>query len=276
MTNQELRALYERVYTRGQETFFTFPTEDVSEEVRRELDWEGLEVLEVGCGSGHTSALLAEAGARVLAVDYVESAVAQARARYRHRNLRFEVMSFEDVTGDYDAIVAQEVIEHTDDPLEFLRRMKQCLRPDGRIVVTCPNFTNIRGVVWMTLQVLLEVPMSLTDKHFICPFDMEKWSQELGLECCWRTFRHGQAHGEDLVLDFRKRLTNALRDANLDNSRVDRFLYWLDRSRRYDADSVSNGAKALYRLQRRSSTTDSAPRGESGCASLSQSSTPPS
>ena len=61
--------------------------------------------------------------------------------------------------------------------------MKQHLKPQGQLVVTCPSFLNLRGHVWMTLQLLLDVPMSLTDLHFICPFDMERWAEELELRC---------------------------------------------------------------------------------------------
>ena len=48
-----------------------------------------------------------------------------------------------------------------------------------------------------------------------------------------------------------KRLTNALRDAGLDNSRVDKLIQWLDLARRFEKDALHNGAKAIYRLTQR-------------------------
>ncbi len=51
MKNRELQALYEQIYAEGKEKFFSFPTADVSQEVLSELDWSGLEVLELGCGT---------------------------------------------------------------------------------------------------------------------------------------------------------------------------------------------------------------------------------
>lgn len=211
MNNKELQALYERIYAEGKEGFFTFPTADVSREVLSEMDWTDLEVLEVGCGTGETAYLIARAGGRVLAVDYAESAVAEARRRHVHPNLTFDVASIDGVHGCYDVIVMQEVIEHLDDPRVALAGLREHLRPGGHLIVTCPSFLNLRGYVWMTLQLLLDVPMSLTDRHFICPFDVERWAGELGLHCCWRTFRHSQAHGEQMLVDMKKRLTNALR-----------------------------------------------------------------
>lgn len=255
LDNQALQALYQRIYTEGKEHFFTFPTEDVSQEVLKGKEWTGLDVLEVGCGTGETAHLLAEAGARVMACDYAEAAIAQARERFDHPHLQFEVRSYQEVEGAYDVIIAQEVIEHTDDPQAFLESLSHHLRPDGELIITCPSFLNVRGYVWMALQLLLDVPMSLSDKHFICPFDMEAWANAVGLHCQWRTFRHWQAHGEPLIYDFKKRLTNALRDAGLDNAKVDRFLAWLDQARRYEQDTYHNGAKAFYRLKRHDNLT---------------------
>ncbi len=248
MNNSELKAVYDRVYAQGKESFFSFPTMDISREVVAELSWKGKHVLEIGCGTGETAAVLAEAGATVLAVDYSIEAIREARTRHEHPSLQFESRSFDEVEGNFDVVVAQEVIEHTDEPLEFLRRLKGHLRDGGVIIITCPSFLNLRGVVWMTLATLLEVPMSLTDRHFISPADVEGWAGALGLSHEFRTFRFSQAHGEDMIVDLRKRLTNALRDADLDNSRVEAFLEWLDHAKNYVDDSPSNGAKALYRL----------------------------
>ncbi len=250
MDNQALKAIYERAYEGGKDQFFTFPTADVSEEVLKELDWRGLRVLEIGCGTGETAYLLASAGAEVLAVDYAAPAIEQAKARHAHPSLEYRVAGAEDVDGEFDAIVLQEVIEHLDDPPASLRRLLHLLRPGGSLVLTCPSFANLRGHVWMTLQILLDVPMSLTDRHFLSPFDVEAWASELGLTCRWRTFRHSQAHGDQMQVDMRKRLTNALRDAGLDNTRVDALLAWLRRVAAYESDASHNGAKAIFRLTR--------------------------
>ena len=142
----------------------------------------------------------------------------------------------------------QEVIEHTDDPAASLAQLKAHLKPDGHLIVTCPSFLNLRGVVWMTLQILLDVPMSLSDLNFICPFDMERWAEQVGFQCTWHTFRYGQAHGDDMFVDMDKRLTNALRDADLPNRNVERLLDWLRQAAQFETDAVHNGAKCLYRL----------------------------
>jgi CMP-N,N'-diacetyllegionaminic acid synthase len=246
-SNDALRGTYETIHAAGRERFFTFSTDDVTREVVAELpSWRGLRVFEAGCGTGETAAALAAAGADVLAVDYAGSAIDEARRRHTHPHLRFEAGDWKTHGGRWDVVVLQEVIEHLDDPRDALRILAGRLVPGGRLIVTCPSFVNVRGIVWMTLQVLLGVPMSLTDRHFIAPWQMEEWARELGLHYRWRTFRHGQAHGEAMRVDLDKRLRNALRDAKLDNSQVDRLLDWLERVGRYQPDAIFSGAKALY------------------------------
>lgn len=45
--------------------------------------------------------------------------------------------------GPFDTIIASEVIEHLNNPLEFLKECKKCLVKDGRIIITTPNALGI-------------------------------------------------------------------------------------------------------------------------------------
>ena len=251
MKNKDLQKIYEGVYAKGKENFFTFDTLDITEKVINEIDWPGLSVLEIGCGIGDTAAAIANLGASsVVACDYSMSAIETANQKHSIENLTFFVSAIEDTKGVYDCIVMQEVIEHTDNPLSTIEFLSKHLNPGGHLILTCPSFLNIRGYVWMTLQTLFDVPMSLTDKHFISPFDMQEWAQSSGLSLTWNTFRHKQAVGEGMVFDMRKRLTNALEDAKMDNSKVDNLLTWLLKASDFEPASKSNGAKALYHFRK--------------------------
>ena len=247
LDNEGLKALYEKIYAEGKENFFTFSTADISREVVSELDWKGLRALEIGCGTGETAYLIAELGAKeILAFDYSEQAIIEAKERYNLKNLVFRVGSFEDIEGSYDCIVMQEVIEHTDDPFAVLSLLSRKIHEGGHLIVTCPSFVNVRGIIWMALQILFQVPMSLSDKQFILPADMIRWGNELGMSLQWRTFRHSQAQGDLMLVDMKKRLTNALRDAGMDNSKVDDLLAWFKDANQFQKDDYYNGAAALY------------------------------
>ena len=101
----------------------------------------------------------------------------------------------------------------------------------------------------MALAKLFNVPMSLSDLHFLCPFDFEGFAVGLGARLSYESVDQDWGHGEKLIIDFRKRLVNALRDAGMDNSNVDVFLDWLGKTTGFATYSQRTGANIVYRLQ---------------------------
>lgn len=102
----------------------------------------GLNVLDIACGAGYGSAMLAQAGAaHVDAVDLSAQAIAHARAHYRHDAVDFQVGDIYrfDTATRYDLIVSFETIEHVDDHHAALRNLARLLRPGGRLIVSSPN-----------------------------------------------------------------------------------------------------------------------------------------
>ena len=100
----------------------------------------GERVLDLGCGAGDFTELLASAGADVIGADVAESALARARAR--HPELPFELvpldapLPFEDCT--FALVWASEVIEHVADTARWLSEVRRVLVPGGRLLLTTP------------------------------------------------------------------------------------------------------------------------------------------
>jgi SAM-dependent methyltransferase len=80
-------------------------------------------VVDLACGEGYGSDLLASTAAQVVGVDANPEAHEHARLRYVRDNLRFERDLVENVTGPYDAVVFLQTIEHIEDPAALLRRI---------------------------------------------------------------------------------------------------------------------------------------------------------
>ncbi len=101
----------------------------------------GDRVLDLGCGQGDLTAVLADAGARPLGVDVADAAV--ARARRRHPQLSFERAPLDGplpiADGAFDVVWASEVIEHVADTARWLSEVRRVLVPGGRLLVTTPN-----------------------------------------------------------------------------------------------------------------------------------------
>ncbi len=234
MNTDKLRDIYEKIYKDGKESFFSrfVDGKDISETnqiVWSAINWKDKTVVDVGCGTGETAAGIAALGARrVFGIDYAEAAVREAKRRHVAENLAFVRASLADWSESADVLVSCGTLEHTENPKTDLRRMIDLVKGRGTIILTCPYFINIRGFVWMSLALLLDVPMSLTDRHFISPFDIEEWlvGTPMRLETT-RFFDYERANGKVMLEDMRKRLTNALRDANLPNDGVERTIQWL-------------------------------------------------
>ena len=103
----------------------------------------GLDVLDLACGEGYGSALLAATAGSVQGVDISAEAVAHARRRYADgRNLVFHEASatalpFPD--AHFDVAVSFETIEHLTGQEEMLAEIRRVLKPDGFLVISSPN-----------------------------------------------------------------------------------------------------------------------------------------
>jgi SAM-dependent methyltransferase len=103
----------------------------------------GREVLDIACGEGYGSALIARHAARVTGADIAPAAIAHARACYAAQpNLDFReadcaALPFADAS--FDVVVSFETLEHIAAQEAFLDEVRRVLRPDGFVVLSCPN-----------------------------------------------------------------------------------------------------------------------------------------
>lgn len=243
--------VYDRVYQNDSSKFYSFNTFPESKLILEMLPmWNGLKVLEIGCGEGRLAAMMSFAGAEhVHALDYSQEAINIAKKSISLNNVDYQCVDYHDVEGRYDVVVLQGVLEHLDQPFTELSYMLDNLVLQGGSVVTSsPSFLNPRGYVWMTLQLLFDVPMSLTDLHFLSPFNFENFARQNNLALEFRSTDQDWGSGKRLMIDFKKRLPNALRDAGMDTSKVDKLLLWLEQASRYHHLDECSGATVAYRI----------------------------
>ena len=100
-------------------------------------------VLEVGCGIGTFTELIAHSCPQVLAVDLNEDYTQQARDRLRHcTNLKIQTVDATQLQANqtFDTIVMLDVLEHIEDDIGVLQQLKQCLEPNGILILKVPAF----------------------------------------------------------------------------------------------------------------------------------------
>jgi SAM-dependent methyltransferase len=101
----------------------------------------GESVLEIGCGSGNFTVLIAAHGHRVTALDIHEPYVTTARQRLAaYPDVR--VICADAVqqkwTETFDTVVLLDVLEHIENDVSFLKSLAGCLKPGGRLILKVP------------------------------------------------------------------------------------------------------------------------------------------
>ncbi|WP_068693904.1 class I SAM-dependent methyltransferase [Thermobifida halotolerans] len=102
----------------------------------------GLRLLDLGCGTGASTAALLRAAPRaeIVAVDASAGMLAAARAKPWPDNVRFvharaETLADTDDTGSFDAILAAYLLRNCPDRDGVLSVMRDLLRPGGRLAL---------------------------------------------------------------------------------------------------------------------------------------------
>jgi O-antigen biosynthesis protein len=100
-------------------------------------------VLDIACGEGYGSAMLARDAASVVGVDISAEAIEHAQKAYAGKErLKFREGSATAIPmpdHSVDVVVSFETIEHHDKHEEMIQEIRRVLRPDGILIMSSPN-----------------------------------------------------------------------------------------------------------------------------------------
>ena len=103
------------------------------------VDEPPAKILQLGCSAGLLAERVRALGHHVTGVDALEIPGVRARTDDFHRADLAQGIPHDVGTG-YDMVIARDVLEHLPRPDETLREILRVLRPDGRLLLSVPNF----------------------------------------------------------------------------------------------------------------------------------------
>ena len=146
--------------------------------------FEGLSLLDIGCGGGLLSEPMARLGFDVTGVDASERNIGAAKAHAAKAGLAINYMCstietlVEERDQPFDLILNMEVIEHVTDPEGFLRDCSRLVAPGGIMIVATLNRTAkamALGVIGAE-HILRWLPVGTHDwRRFVKPAEIRTW-----------------------------------------------------------------------------------------------------
>src|SRR4051794_21497672 len=103
----------------------------------------GLDVVDMACGEGYGTDVLAANATRVTGVDANPDAYEHARLKYTRPGVTFVRELVEGYSEPCDAVVFLQTIEHVQEPKAVLDHFKSMLRPGGTAYVSTPNLLTL-------------------------------------------------------------------------------------------------------------------------------------
>jgi trans-aconitate methyltransferase len=163
-------------------------------ELMDRIPWSGREaVLDVGCGDGSLTALIASRvpQGHVLGIDSSEEMIAHASASHpqdHFPNLRFRRMDARniDLPARHEVVFSNATLHWVPDHRAFLRGAATVLRPGGRLVVSCGGHGNAEEVFIALRAEMRSAPWRRYFRNLERPYffhgveDYERWLPEAG------------------------------------------------------------------------------------------------
>lgn len=147
---------------------------------RHILNWQGLKVLDVGCGGGFTCEFLARRGAIVTGVDQSAACIGAAKEHAAANGLAIAYQSApaEDLpyaNASFDVVTCVDVLEHVADWQKTLKEIERVLKPGGVFCFDTVNrtFKSKLVMIWLLEDLLNEIPQGIHNwPQFIQPQEL--------------------------------------------------------------------------------------------------------
>lgn len=145
-------------------------------------------VLDIGCGDGFISELIAKNENDVVGIEIAENAIRKCKKK-KITVIDADLNSdwYKKINQKFDVIVAGEIIEHIFDTDKFLQNIEKVMKKNGSVIITTPNLASFGRRIYLALGIspLMETTARKLDAGHIRYFTfktLEKLLLENGLK----------------------------------------------------------------------------------------------
>ena len=150
--------------------------------------WQGLRVLDVGCGGGYTCEFLAQRGAMVTGIDPSAACIEAAKSHAERMGLTInyhvglgETLPFE--CDCFDAVICVDVLEHVQSIAATVTEISRVLQPGGLFCFDTINRTwqSRWQMIWLLEDLLRQIPRGIHDwQKFVPPKELHQLLMQAG------------------------------------------------------------------------------------------------
>lgn len=150
--------------------------------------WEGLKVLDVGCGGGFSCEFMARRGAIVSGIDQSQKCIEKAQEHANNNYLSIdytygfaEKLFYKD--HSFDAVICVDVLEHVADVNKVIAEIYRVLKFGGVFFFDTMN-KNLKSkviMIWLLEYILRQIPCGIHDwQKFIKPEELIQLMEKQG------------------------------------------------------------------------------------------------
>ena len=143
-------------------------------------------VLSIGCGWGATEETLVRNGHKVVAIPLDSIIGACAEAKGVEVTIPDFEEAYETISGRrFDCMIFSEILQHLNDPVRILSRYAGLLTGEGIVIISVPNFLNIKIRRQLSSEKILLGDINAFDKagsHLTTKRKVNEWLEQSNLE----------------------------------------------------------------------------------------------
>ena len=126
-------------------------------------------ILDIGCGNGYIAYSLSNYVKQITCIDYDIKVINKAKKKFKKKNIKYiceDVLKFKDyLSNNFDLIICSHIIEHLENPLNFLKKLKKF---KSNIYLEVPDIENDN---LNSVKKKINFYLNYTDNDHIYEFD---------------------------------------------------------------------------------------------------------